>query len=76
MIIKWLRERWFNREAKRALEKRALEKRALDERRQIEQSAIQRELGIDQCDGTQAWLRLHQLLKSHEDRIAALEGEQ
>jgi hypothetical protein len=38
-----------------------------------EQEAIQRELGIDSWDVTQSWLRLHQLLKSHEDRIAELE---
>lgn len=39
-----------------------------------EQLAIQRELGISTEDHEQAWLRLHQLLKSHEDRITALEG--
>ena len=41
-----------------------------------EQTAIQRELGFDPDDSTQGWLRLHQLLKSHEDRIAALEAKQ
>ncbi len=38
-----------------------------------EQLAIQSELGFDPDDSTQAWLRLHQLLKDHEDRIKALE---
>lgn len=41
-----------------------------------EQLCIQRELGFDPNDSTQGWLRLHQLLKSHEDRIAALEAKQ
>ena len=34
---------------------------------------LQRELGFHSLDVTQCWLRLHQILKSHEDRIAALE---
>ncbi len=41
---------------------------------QAERRAIQRELGISEYDDTQAWLRLHQLLKSHEDRLALLEA--
>lgn len=41
-----------------------------------EQLAIQRELGFDPYDDAQAWLRLHQLLKDHEDRIKALEDRQ
>jgi hypothetical protein len=36
---------------------------------------LQRELGLHSWDVTQCWLRLHQILKSHEDRIAALEKE-
>lgn len=40
-----------------------------------EQMALRMELGISLHDDEQAWLRLHQLLKSHEDRIAALEGK-
>ena len=39
-----------------------------------EQRYIQLDLGFDPDDSTQGWLRLHQLLKSHEDRITALEG--
>lgn len=42
--------------------------------RRVEQLLIQQELGIDAEDDTQAWLRLHQLLKDHEDRLRALEA--
>jgi hypothetical protein len=38
-----------------------------------EKEEIQIELGFLPWDHAQSWLRLHQLLKSHEDRIAALE---
>jgi hypothetical protein len=77
MIIKWLKNR-------RAMELAAAEQeraerkaqRDLDEARNIQQRAIQKELGIHGWDDGQAWLRLHQLLKSHEDRITALEGKQ
>lgn len=41
-----------------------------------EERKLQRELGFELHDGAQNWLRLHQLLKSHEDRIAALEAKQ
>ena len=47
--------------------------RKLRSYRYSQQLEIQRELGISTDDDIQAWLRLHQLLKSHEDRIAALE---
>lgn len=40
-----------------------------------EQKAIQIELGFDASDMTQSWLRLHQILKSHEDRIKQLEAK-
>lgn len=40
-----------------------------------EQEAIQIELGFDASDTTQSWLRLHQILKSHEDRIKQLEAK-
>ena len=38
-----------------------------------EQLALQKELGIEEGNNAQGWLRLHQILKSHEDRITALE---
>jgi hypothetical protein len=74
MILRWLQKR-------RAMELAAAEQelaerkaqRDLDEARSIQQRAIQKELGIHAWDDGQAWLRLHQLLKSHEDRITALE---
>lgn len=40
-----------------------------------EQRKLQRELGFDPFDDVQSWLRLHQILKDHEDRLKALEGE-
>jgi hypothetical protein len=38
-----------------------------------EQTNIQLELGFDPNDSTHGWLRLHQILKDHEDRIKKLE---
>jgi len=38
-----------------------------------EQFSIQLELGFDINDSAQKWLRLHQILKDHEDRIKKLE---
>jgi len=38
-----------------------------------EQFSIQLELGFDINDSVQEWLRLHQILKDHEDRIKKLE---
>lgn len=63
-MIGWLWQKLFGREVVVVF---------TDERPE-EQLAIQRELGISTEDSSQAWLRLHQLLKSHEDRITALEG--
>ena len=41
-----------------------------------EQTGIQLELGFDPNDSTHGWLRLHQILKDHEDRIKKLEDEE
>lgn len=41
----------------------------------VEQLTIQQELGFDPDDDAQSWLRLHQILKHHEERIKALEGK-
>jgi hypothetical protein len=38
-----------------------------------EQTSIQLELGFDIDDSVHGWLRLHQILKDHEDRIKKLE---
>jgi hypothetical protein len=40
-----------------------------------EQTGIQLELGFDPNDSTHGWLRLHQILKDHEDRIKKLEDD-
>lgn len=39
-----------------------------------EQTSIQLELGFDINDSVHGWLRLHQILKDHEDRIKKLEA--
>jgi lipase chaperone LimK len=49
------------------------EERERQHRMRVEQLTIQQELGFNAEDDTQSWLRLHQLLKSHEERITALE---
>ena len=69
--------RWF-RSKKPAVVPKSMEteeERGRRDAMHAERMAIQRELGISHYDDTQAWLRLHQLLKSHEDRIRALEAQ-
>jgi hypothetical protein len=75
--------RWwpFNRAAREEVEQARLVIVSRDEAEvarnkamRAEQERLQRELGIDGWDDTQAWLRLHQLLKNHEDRIADIEA--
>jgi len=38
-----------------------------------EQLAIQQELGMERGDNHQNWLRLHQIMLDHENRLMALE---
>jgi hypothetical protein len=73
-MIDWLWRKMFGGTAAAAARETDIQ-RELREARQSQQRAIQKELGISVDDDIQAWLRLHQLLKSHEDRIAALERE-
>jgi hypothetical protein len=40
-----------------------------------EQLQIQQELGMERGDDTQNWLRMHQIMLDHENRIKALEGK-
>lgn len=40
-----------------------------------EQLAIQAMLGFERGDDTQNWLRTHQIMLDHENRIKALEGK-
>ena len=71
-MIDWLWRKMFGGTAAVVVHETDME-RELRWARQSQQLAIQKELGISADDDIQAWLRLHQLLKSHEDRIAALE---
>ena len=71
-MIDWLWRKMFGGTAAVVVHETDME-RELRWARQSQQRAIQKELGISADDDIQAWLRLHQLLKSHEDRIAALE---
>lgn len=73
-MIEWLRKKTFGGAPVVATGEND-QWRELCEARQSQQRAIQKELGISIEDDTQAWLRLHQLLKSHEDRITALESK-
>ena len=73
-MIDWLWRKMFGGTAAAVARETDME-RELRWARQSQQLAIQKELGISANDDIQAWLRLHQLLKSHEDRIAALEGK-
>ena len=40
-----------------------------------EQLRIADELGFERGNATQSWLRLHQIMLDHENRIKALEGK-
>ena len=40
-----------------------------------EQAKIQKELGFTLGDSPQNWLRQHQIMLNHENRIKALEGK-
>jgi len=40
-----------------------------------EQLRIRDKLGFERGDDTKNWLRLHQILLSHEERLKALEGK-
>jgi len=40
-----------------------------------EQLAIQSQLGFERGDNAQNWLRMHQILLNHENRLTALEGK-
>lgn len=40
-----------------------------------EQLRIQKELGFERGDNVQNWLRVHQIMLAHENRIKALEGK-
>jgi hypothetical protein len=40
-----------------------------------EQLEIQQELGMERGDNHQNWLRLHQIMLDHDNRIKALEGK-
>jgi hypothetical protein len=41
-----------------------------------EQLAIQQALGMERGDNHQNWLRLHQIMLDHENRIKTLEGKE
>jgi hypothetical protein len=41
-----------------------------------EQLEIQQELGMERGDNVQNWLRLHQIMLDHENRIKTLEGKE
>lgn len=49
-------------------------KEARDREMRHQQTLIQQEFGIVTGDDAQSWLRLHQILEDHDDRIKALEN--
>lgn len=73
-MIDWLWRKMFGIDTAAVVHEADVE-RELRWSRQSQQLEIQRELGISADDDIQAWLRLHQLLKGHEDRITALEAK-
>jgi hypothetical protein len=74
-MIGWLWKKLFETEELRAITEARSLQREIDEQRMVQQRKLQLELGISIYDDSQAWLRLHQILKDHEDRIKQLEGK-
>ena len=71
--MKWLMKKLFGEDQRRVYIEigRTPEQEAMFQ----EQLEIQQELGMERGDSTQNWLRLHQIMLDHENRIKALEGK-
>ena len=71
--MNWLMEKLFGKEEPRIYitDQRTPEQEAMYK----EQLAIQAMLGMERGNNTQNWLRMHQIMLDHENRIKALEGK-
>jgi uncharacterized protein (DUF2225 family) len=72
--MNWLMEKLFGKEEPLRVyitDKRTPEQEAMYK----EQLAIQAMLGFERGNDTQNWLRTHQIMLDHENRIKALEGK-
>jgi hypothetical protein len=71
--MKWLKKLFGKEEPLRLYitDQRTQEQEAMFQ----EQLEIQQELGMERGDNHQNWLRLHQIMLDHENRIKALEGK-
>jgi hypothetical protein len=72
--MNWLMEKLFGKEEPLRVyitDQRTPEQEAMFQ----EQLRIADELGFERGNATQSWLRLHQIMLDHENRIKALEGK-
>ena len=70
--MNWLMEKLFGK--KETLRVYITEQRTPEQEAMYkEQLVIQRQLGMEQGDNMQNWLRLHQIMIDHEERLTALE---
>jgi hypothetical protein len=74
--MNWLMEKLFGKDEPRVyVTSYQIERTPEQEVMFQEQLEIQQELGMERGDNHQNWLRLHQIMLDHENRIKALEGK-
>ena len=73
-MLNWLMEKLFGKEDQQRV---YIEIGRTPEQEEMfkEQQAISALLGFEQGNDVQNWLRLHQIILDHENRITALEGK-
>lgn len=74
MMLIWLMEKLFGKEEQQRV---YIEIGRTPEQEEMfkEQRRIQTLLGFEHGDNAQNWLRMHQIMLDHENRIKALEGK-
>lgn len=72
-MIDWLKKKLFGEAPQVEIEVIDPEREAEVANMRGKQVALQHALGISTLDDVQAWLRLHELLHDHEERLKALE---
>ena len=73
--MKWLKKLFGKEEPRIYVTSYQIERTPEQEAMFKEQLSIQSQLGMERGDDHQNWLRLHQIMLDHENRIKALEGK-
>lgn len=71
--MNWLMKKLFGEDQRRVYIE--IERTPEEDAMFKEQLAIQRQLGFEQGNHVQNWLRTHQIMLDHESRLTALEGK-